>query len=227
MNPNGPILHFVLTAGFLDSFNPCAIAVLLLFIALMFTLRKTRKYILIMGTGYIAAIYVTYLAIGLGILKVANLFGIPHLISYIGAGIVIAVGVWGLIEYFFSPKFKILSISLKGRQIIAEWAGRATLPTSIVAGVLVGIFEFPCAGAIYMATVALINNSATFLKGLSYLLLYNFMFVLPLIILLLVTTNRLVAESLINFDEKHSKTMRLVIALIMILMGIAILIWFV
>jgi cytochrome c biogenesis protein CcdA len=227
MNPNGPILHFVLTAGFLDSFNPCAIAVLLLFIALMFTLRKSRKYILIMGSGYIAAIFLTYLAIGLGILKVVNLFGIPHLISYIGAAIVIAVGFWGLVEYFFPIKFRLLSISLRGRQIIAEWAGKATLPTSIIAGVLVGLFEFPCAGAIYMATVALINNSATFLKGLSYLLAYNFMFVLPLIILLFITTNRLVVETLINLDEKHSRSLRLITALIMIFIGAAILIWFV
>lgn len=92
---NGPLLHFVIIAGLLDSFNPCAIAVLLIFIALMFTLRKSRSTIFVMGTTYIIAVYLTYLAIGLGLLKVINLFGIPHLFSRIGAWAVILIGVWG------------------------------------------------------------------------------------------------------------------------------------
>lgn len=227
MNPNGPVLSFVLTAGFLSSLNPCAIAVLLIFIALMFTLRKSRKVILTMGATYIASLFVTYLGIGLGILKVVNLFGIPHLLSLVGAWIVIAFGILGLKDYFLPGKYRLLSISIKGRQIVAEWAGKATIPTAAIAGLLVGLFEFPCAGAIYLAVVGLINNQETYLKGLSYLLLYNFMFVLPLIILLLITTNRLVTEKLINLDEKHSKTMRLITSFIMIATGVVILIWFV
>lgn len=227
MNPNGPILHFVLTAGLLDSLNPCAIAVLLLFIALMFTFKKQRQTIILMGASYIIAVYLTYLAIGLGIFKVINLFGVPHILSRIGAAIVIAVGLWGLKDYFFPGKFNLLAIPLKGRQIIADWAGKATVPTSAFTGFLVALFEFPCAGAIYLAVVSLINDRATFLKGLSYLLLYNLAFVLPLIIILFVTTNRLVAEKLINLDEGNSRTMRLITSLIMISIGVVIFIWFV
>jgi len=227
MNTSGPLLHFVLVAGFLDSFNPCAIAVLLIFIALMFTLRKSRRTIFLMGFVYILTVYLTYLAIGLGLLKVINLFGIPHLISRIAAWIVIAVGIWGLKEYFSPGKIKILAISLKGRQIIGDWANKATLPAAIVTGFLVGLFEFPCSGAIYVATIGLLNAKETFLKGLFYLLIYNFMFVLPLIVIFAVTANRLVAEKLINLDEKYSAKMRLATALIMIAIGISILVWFV
>lgn len=227
MNPSGPLLPFVLVAGFLDSFNPCAIAVLLIFIALMFTLRKSRRTILVIGSTYILAVFLTYLAIGLGLLKMINLFGIPHLISLVAAWIVIAGGVWGLKEYFFPGKFRIFSIPLKARQTIANWAHRATIPAAAITGFLVGFFEFPCSGAIYVATISLLNAKATFLKGLLYLLLYNFMFVLPLIIIFAVTTNRMVAEKLINLDEKYSSQMRLATALIMMAIGLSILIWFV
>lgn len=224
---NQPLLGLILGTGFLDSFNPCAIAVILIYIALMFTLKKSRRVILIMGATYIISVYLTYLAIGLGFFKAITLFSMPHLISRVGAWIVILIGLWGLKEYFLPGKIKILSISLKGRQIIAQWAQRATLPTAFITGILVGIFEFPCSGAIYVATVSLLNSQETFGRGFLYLLLYNFMFVLPLILILLLTTNRMVAEKLINLDEKHSQTLRLLTSVIMISIGTVILIWFV
>lgn len=224
---NVPVLHFVLISGLLDSINPCAIAVLLIFIALMFTLRKSHLTILIMGSAYIVAVYLTYLAIGLGFLKVVNLFGVPHLISKIGAWIVIVAGLYGLKEYFFPGKFRLLSISLGNRQIIAGWATKATLPTALITGFLVGLFEFPCSGAIYLATIGLLNAQETFLKGLTYLFLYNLMFVLPLIVILLATTNRMITEKIINLDETNSSRMRLATSFIMIAIGAVILIWFV
>jgi len=227
MDTHGPIFTFVLTAGFLDSFNPCAIAVLLIFIALLFSLKKKRNTILLMGLIYIIAIYLIYLAIGLGFLRVINLFGIPHLIARIAAWITIIVGAWGLKEYFWPGRWRILSIPLSARQIIAHWAQKATLPTAAITGVLVGLFEFPCSGAVYIATIGLLNARETYLKGLIYLILYNFMFVLPLIIILLIITNRIVAEKLINFDEANSSKMRLATALIMIAVGVVILLWFV
>lgn len=227
MNTSGPMLHFVITAGLLDSLNPCAVAVLLIYIALMFTLRKNRMVILGMGATYIAFIFLTYLAIGLGLLKIINLFGTPHFLSIVGAWIVIAVGLWGLKDALFPGKFNILAIPISSRQLIATWAGKATVPAAAVTGILVGLTEFPCSGSIYIATLTLLSAKETFIKGLIYLILYNFMFVLPLILILLITTNRMMTEKLINLDESNSERIRLISALIMIGLGIVILKWFV
>ena len=83
------ILPTIIGAGILDSFNPCAISAALLFIAVMFTLGRDRKAILKVGFFYIISVYLTYFFIGLGLLETINLFGIPHLVSFIGASIVI------------------------------------------------------------------------------------------------------------------------------------------
>lgn len=227
MNTNGPLLPFVLTAGLLDSLNPCAIAILLIFLALMFTLRKSRSVIMIMGSVYIAAVFLTYFAIGLGIFKVIHLFNTPHFMARLGAWVVIAIGVWGLKEYFLPGKFRLLSISLGSRQLIAKYATRATVPAALVTGILVGLCEFPCSGAVYVATLGLLAAKATFIKGLGYLVLYNFMFVLPLIIIFAATTNRMMAEKLLTIDETNSSKLRLASALIMIAIGVVILVWFV
>lgn len=227
MNTNGPLLPFVLSAGLLDSLNPCAIAVLLLFIALMFTLRKNRATIITLGLIYITAVYLTYFGIGLGLLKIIHIFGVPHFMAILGAWIVIAVGAWGLKDVMFPGSFQILTIPLGSRQLIASWLMKATVPAIIVAGLLVGLTEFPCSGAIYLATLGLLTSKTTYLTGILYLLIYNLMFVLPLIIILFIATNRYITEKLINLDEANSVRLRLISSLIMIGIGISILVWFV
>src|SRR3990172_4581833 len=70
-------LPAVLIAGVVDGINPCAFTVLLLFVtALLSTLQageqnvnQVRARLLGMGSIYIAAILVTYLALGVGLLK--------------------------------------------------------------------------------------------------------------------------------------------------------------
>lgn len=212
------LLPAVLSAGLIDSFNPCAITILLLFIGVLFGLRKSRQLILVMGFFYIAAIYITYLAIGLGLLKIVHLFGIPHFMAKAGAVIALMVGLISLKEYFF-PNWKWpinLSISVASRQTISEWAFKATIPASIIVGFLVGVFEFPCSGAIYFATIGLLSAKATFFKGVIYLLLYNLMFVLPLVAVYLLATNRLITERMISWQESRGSLMKLVTGIFML-----------
>ena len=213
-------LSLVITTGLLDSFNPCAIAVLLIFIALMLTLKKTRREILILGITYITAVYLTYFVIGLGLLKAAHVLNIPTVFTTIIGWLLIIWGLWSVKDYLF-PKLPLhLSISVTGRQIIANLAGKVTVPATFVMGILVAIFGFPCTGGIYLATLALLSAKETYLQGLLYLLIYNLMFVAPLILIFLGTSNRFVTEKLINLNEKNSPLFRLIIGLITLIMGL-------
>ena len=222
-----PLLPLVITTGLLDSFNPCAIAILLIFIGLLLTLRRNRKIVILMCLSYIASVYITYFLIGLGILRVMHIFSIPHIMIRIGAAIVIIVGLINLKDFFF-PNLPISTrISVGSRQIISKYTFKATIPAAAFVGLLVGIFEFPCSGAIYLAVLGLISAKTTFLKGISYLLLYNLMFILPLIIIFLFATNRLVVEKMLNFEEGHQRLMRLIMDVIMLGLGFSMLIWFV
>jgi cytochrome c biogenesis protein CcdA len=212
-------LYLVISAGLLDSFNPCAIAILLIFIALMLTLEKSRRLILILGLTYIGAVYLTYLAIGVGLLRAVHLFSIPRYFTQIVGWLLIVWGLWGFKDYFFPKLPWRLSTSVKSRQIIAAWAEKFSVPATVVMGFFVAIFGFPCTGGIYLATLALLSVKETYLRGIFYLLVYNLMFVMPLIVIFLATTNRYVTEKIINWNEKNSPIFRLVISIITIIMG--------
>jgi len=71
------LLPLVLVTGLLDGLNPCAFAVLLFFIAFLFTIRRSAASIWGMGLIYVGAIYLAYFLIGLGLMR-AVLFVNDH-----------------------------------------------------------------------------------------------------------------------------------------------------
>lgn len=213
----------VLAGGFINSLNPCAITVLLLFIGLLFSLQKTRQQTLSITLAYISAIYLTYLAIGLGLLKVFYLFGQTNIISHFLAIIIILVATYGLLENIFPKVPHYLTIRPNQRQKLNKWMNNASIPAAIIAGILVGFFQFPCGGAIYVTIIALLIRDATYWNGVLYLLGYNLAFIAPLLIIVMVTHNRLVAEKIISFQEKNAKSSRILLHSLLLIMGIALL----
>lgn len=212
-------LPLILSTAFLDSFNPCAISLLLIYIGLMFTMQKSRKAIMSFGFFYISAIYVTYFMIGLGLLRVFQFFQIPNFILFVAASISILFGILNIIEYFFPNTPLSIRMPLSVRQKAGEWAYKASIPAAIVLGFLVGITEFPCSGAVYLAVLGYLQAKESFSSGVAYLLIYNLVFVLPLVLIYIAASSRLTTEKMINWQERSGRKMHLLLAAVMILLG--------
>lgn len=219
------LLPAVITTGLIDSVNPCAFAVILLLLAFLFTIRQSRGRILQLGLVYIGMIFLVYFAIGLGILRAVRFSDDPHFIARTGSWILISLGAINLIEYFF-PKFPIklhmpTAVGVKTN----EWLKKATTPATVGVGLLVGLCTFPCSGGVYVSIITLLNAKTTLGWGISYLALYNVLFVLPLIVILLGAGNRLVAKRWARWEREHSRKIRLWYGVIMVALGIGILVW--
>ena len=217
----------VLVSGFLDGFNPCAFAVMIFFIAFLFTLRRSLGQIFGLGLVYILVIYLTYLGIGLGLFQALVITGYPHLMAKIGAGLVIILGLVNLKD-FILPNLPIhLQIPKFSQGTLKYWLTKATLPAVIVAAFLVGLCTFPCSGGIYVAIVGLLASQGTFWSGLGYLLVYNVMFVLPLVFLLLLAGNKFTLGKVAEWQSRNDKMVKLVLGASMIIIGLIILFFFV
>ena len=219
------LLPAVIVTGLLDSVNPCAFAVILLLLAFLFTLRKSRSHILKLGFVYVGMIFLVYFAIGLGILQAVRFSNDPHFVARAGAWLLIGLGVINLIEYLF-PNFpiKLHMPKIAGARTNAL-IKQATLPTTMLAGLLVGLCTFPCSGGIYVSIITLLNAKTTLAWGVSYLALYNIMFVLPLIVILLLVSNRMAAKTWARWEREHSLKIRLWYGVIMVSLGAAMLLY--
>jgi len=223
LSNGGKWLFPLVTAGALiDSINPCAFSVLLLTIAFLFSLNSARSNIFKVGSAYIAGIFVIYLLIGLGILQTLHFFNTPHFMAKVGASLIILLGLINLINEFF-PSFPIkLKIPNFIHRPMAVLMEKASMPAVFLLGGLVALCEFPCTGGPYLVVLGLLHDQATFLKGLIYLLYYNLLFVLPLIIILLIVGNKAVFEKVEMWRKNKEIKMHLISGLAMIILGIII-----
>jgi cytochrome c-type biogenesis protein len=221
------LLPLVLSTGFLDGLNPCAFAVLLFFVAFLFTIQRTSGTVWLMGLIYIAAIYLAYFLIGLGLMQAVLFINDHHLMAKIGSWLVIGLGLINLKDYFF-PQLPIhLRIPTIAHGTIQDWLKRATFPAAGIGGFLVGLCTFPCSGGIYVAIVGLLAAKTTYLQGVGYLGLYNLAFVLPLFIILGGVGNRRVMHHIRLAERSSRRWVRLATGLGMVIVGAVILIWFV
>lgn len=210
----------IVAAAFVDSINPCAFSVLFITLAFLFSLGQSRSQIVKTALFYVGGIFLTYILIGLGILKVLTVFNIPNGVAKIGAVAIIIFGVINLINEF-SPKFPIkLKMPGASHGKVGELITKATIPAAFLLGLLVGMFEFPCTGGPYLLVLGLLHDGASFLKGFGYLVLYNFIFVFPLLIAIFISTDRPILEKLDNLRKMETRRSRVWVSVIFIVLGL-------
>ncbi|MFH1841215.1 MAG: GAP family protein [Candidatus Nealsonbacteria bacterium] len=221
------MIPLVATTGFLDGIHPCAIAILIFFIAFLLTLQKTFRNIFFLGLVYIFVIFLTYLGVGVGLFSGIVLFGQHHFFAILGSWLLIVLGILHIKEYLFpNLPFHLRMPKISGDKIKPRLE-KATLPGIIIAAFLVGLCSIPCSGGIYAAITALLASQTTYFTGFLYLLLYNFMFVLPLIILLAFAANPVTLAKIAGFRQKNERTEKLVMGSLMLAIGVVILTFFV
>lgn len=225
-------LPAVLAAGLVDGLNPCAFALLLVFIASALALTEqsafvgrghSRAAVLIPGAVYISGIFVTYLALGLGLLGLATLFTSTHAVSRFAALAAVGLGLLLLKEALLPELGSVLAMPRGMHDRARRWIRRTSVPALFGAGVLVGLCTVPCSGAIYLAVLALLAAQATQVEGFAYLVLYNLAFIAPLLLILLVASSRGVLNNLGRWQLHHRQSLRIAMGSLTILLGLAIL----
>jgi cytochrome c biogenesis protein CcdA len=221
-------LPVVIVSGLIDGINPCAFAVLIFMITFLIEISSTKKRMIKAGAVYIAAVYVTYFLAGLGLLSVIQISGVTGIVVKVAAVLAIIAGLINIKDYFWYGKGFSLQIPESRKGMIQKWVFKANIPAAIVLGFLVSMFELPCTGGIYLAILAMLADTVTKTTAIYYLLIYNLMFVLPLIVILLAVTFGMKAEHIENWRQSKKNWMKLVMGLLLILLGLALFFgWFI
>lgn len=214
-------LPAIILAAAADSINPCAFAVLIFLILYITTLGASKRTLKI-GLIYILTVFIVYFLAGLGLLKAIQSIGITRIIFNIAAWIAILAGLINIKDFFWYGKGITLAIPKSKKPIIEKYVAKASISAAITLGILVALFELPCTGGAYLAILSLIAKNVYNL-AIPYLLLYNLIFVLPLIIILLLIYFGLPAEKAEKFRLEKRKWLRLIIGLVMLALGLAML----
>lgn len=216
-------LGLIISTAIIDSINPCAIAVLLFLLSVLLVLKADKKRIIIVGLFYIFAVFITYYAAGIGILSLMahNLFlTIASPFMLIFGALTIIGGFISIREGLLPQATQLLVIPEKTKSLFLKYLEKGTIPGVLIAGVIVSLVELPCTGQVYLSILSLMSQEGLKTQAHLYLLLYNFIFVLPLVIILFAAAWGLDINRLQDLRKDTRKTIKILIGLIMIILGI-------
>ena len=200
-----PALPILITTALVDSINPCAIGVLVLLISTLLALSDNKKNMIKVGLIYISAVFLTYLLAGIGLLYFIQQFNIAKPLGILVGAIVIFLGLVEIKDFFWYGKGFSLTIPSSQVGKIKEYAKKATIPGAIVMGMFVAAVELPCTGGPYLAILTVLESMGMNFKVFWYLVLYNLIFVLPLVIILGLVYYGMSAETVKNWKNKQKK----------------------
>lgn len=194
LNTFTPLAVFV--AGLLDGFNPCAIAMLLFFITFLAMSGRKNKEILYTGFLYIVGTFLSYLGIGFGLFRFTFIFREVKTIMIIIFSLTLIMSIILMLtnirDYYKIKTNKYNEVktqlpkTLKHKIhnfIRSHNSAKMIYISAFLSGFVVSFLEFFCTGQIYLPTISYLLSTQNAV-GISwaYLILYNFAFTLPLII---------------------------------------------
>jgi len=216
-----PTLGLVIISAAIDSINPCAIGVLILMVSVVLGQGGSTKRLLKMGLAFILAIFITYLLAGFGLMYFLSSVPIviAQYLSLAVGGLVIAAGLLEIKDYFWYGKGFSLQIPTKFANKIHEWS---TTNKSVFGVMLLGAFvaavELPCTGATYLAIITILRINFD-IVAFGLMILYNIIFVMPLLIILGMVAAGTKISDVSKWKEESKGSMRLYMGLLLIGLG--------
>ncbi len=241
----------IIGAGLIDGVNPCAFTVIVFFISFLALQGYRRRELIVIGLLFIFSVFFTYLLIGLGIFNF--LYRMEEFL-FISRFFNIAIGVLSIVLGFMAVydlvKFRrtgeTAGLLLQLPQVIKKrihavigdhyrikdktkgapnkrsliFLGASALST----GFLVSVLESICTGQTYLPTIVFILKTKGQLRALWYLLIYNFMFIVPLFIIFVLALTGATSEHFSKFLKKHMLTVKFLMAVLFFGLG-TFLIW--
>lgn len=217
-----PPIPILIGAAIIDSINPCAFGVLIFLLAYLTKTVAKKSKILLHGLSYIFAVFLTYLLAGLLLMPLIGSLGRASVITYGVIGfIVIIFGLLEVKDFFWYGKGPSLALLPGASERIKMYVNKITASvfSAFFLGVFVALVELPCTGAVYLAILSLMALSGTNALTVSWLVIYNLIFVLPLVVILFAFYQGANGVLIEEWRKKYRHLMRLAIGLLLLAMG--------
>jgi len=214
-------LALVLGAALVDSVNPCAIGVILFLSSALIRVSSRRELLLKLGGLYISTVYVVYVLSGLGLIWFQHTLishGFAEIIGMLVGGLVILLGLIEIKEFFWYGKGVSLEIAPRYKERLVQSTESFSILGVIAIGGFVAIVELPCTGGPYLAITAVLAKSFD-QQAFIYLLLYNLIFILPLVVILVMISKGASTLKLKAWRQDKRKWMNLAAGLLMVGLG--------
>jgi cytochrome c biogenesis protein CcdA/glutaredoxin len=225
------LIYFILL-GFVDGVNPCAIAMLLIFISMLGFTKKKRVLVMVSLT-FISAIFISYFLFGTILYNYLNrLQFLSFLVQTVPWIIIGLTGILFILNFYdfvvtILQKYQLVKNQLPSgiqrfnRKLIEKFTktmeedSKKVYVVTFIIGLIISFTEFLCTGQAYLTAILhLIHFTDHLWRGIILLLVYNLIFVLPLFIITLIAVKTQSIMSISNFMREKLHWIKLFNALV-------------
>jgi cytochrome c biogenesis protein CcdA/thiol-disulfide isomerase/thioredoxin len=214
----------VVLAGLVDGLNPCAFATLVFFVSYLTLSGRKGREILAVGAAFTCGVFLAYLVVGLGFYKVLGMLG--NLLTRLGrwvygltAVLCAGLAIFSFLDYLKARRGEIGDMSLnlphslrkRINAVIRRGRGaQAYVVGAFVTGLVVSFLELACTGQVYLPTIIFVTSVPELrVRAVLYLVLYNALFVLPLIVVFILAYYGTTSKDLTRFLQHNAAVVKL------------------
>jgi cytochrome c biogenesis protein CcdA len=223
----------VIGAGLLDGVNPCAFATMIFLISYLSVRKRKGRELLATGAAFTIGVFLTYLGVGFGFLRfLASLPGLDVIGKWVYAiTALLCLGLaWGsFMDYRKAREGRLEDMSLKLPERMRGWTHRLIREGSGVKrfvlasfglGLVVSLIELACTGQVYLPTIIFVLGVPAWrARGALALVIYNVMFVLPLIGVFLLVYFGTTSKQLLGWMNRRTAAVKLGTAVLFLLLA--------
>lgn len=224
----------VVFAGLVDGLNPCAFATLAFFVSYLTLSGRKGREVLVVGAAFTLGVFLAYLVVGLGFYKVLDLLGdvltmLGRWVYGLTALLCIILAAFSFLDFLKARQGDIGDMSLnlphglrmrinavirKGRK------SQAFVPGAFVTGLVVSFLELACTGQVYLPTIMFVMSQPDMrVRAFVFLILYNLVFILPLIVVFILVYYGTGSKQLTDFFQQRAAIVKLGMTLLFAALG--------
>lgn len=220
----------ILSLALVDAINPCALAVLLLMlISILAYNPRDKKKVLLAGLSFVAAVFIMYLFYGLVIIRFLKLIQalgfIQSWLYKVLGSLAIILGILNIKDFIkYKPGSVGTEMPMFLRPKVKKLVSSVTSTKgAFVVGLFVTLFLLPCTIGPYVIAGGILSVFGI-IKIIPWLLFYNLVFVLPMLIITgIVYLGIARVQDVSDWKDKNVRYLHLVTGIIILALGVVML----
>ena len=226
-------VYTVVAAGLIDGLNPCAFATLIFFVSYLAISGHRGREILVVGGAFTLGVFLTYLLVGVGMWKLLQSLGFLAALGrwvYLATALLcLVLAVFSILDYRKARRGELEGMALNlphalrmriNKVIRQGRRTRAYVPVAFLSGLVISLLELACTGQVYLPTIIFVMGVPELrVRAFMHLLLYNLMFILPLVVVFVLVFRGTTSKQLTHFLQSRGATVKLAMAVLFLALG--------
>jgi cytochrome c biogenesis protein CcdA len=233
--PPPPPWWAVILPGLIDGLNPCAFATIIFFVSYLSLIERKGREILLVGLSFTLAVFLSYLAFGIILRELLS-----GLIAWTGpvlrpilnaamAVLCIVLAVLSLSDFVKARRGDSKEMTLRLPDKLRKWINatirksmraETLIAASFGSGVVISFIELTCTGQVYVPIILGLSTPAFRGQALLSLTVYCLAFIVPLIVVFVISFLGTNSRTLGTFLQKHTASIKLLTAIVFVAIGL-------